>query len=750
MKLLLKILIFVFFSDCFAQGETWNWYVGNNDGIAFVNGKYPQQKYFKAVGFWESTATLSDSVGNLLLYSSGNMILDKNGKTIIDTLKTHISSTQGNLFLKHPKSADLFFVSTSAHESYQFGTRFTIFSLKDDTVTLKKINILIYPNTAEKMSAVNHRNNNDIWILNHSENEDTFYLFLLKKDGMICCPIKNKCGLVYTGNGLEGAADVIFSPSGTKILNTTWYKNKTEVFEFDNQTGRMTLKVSIPSLFSLNSAFAKNEKIFYVNENTSSIVQYTIDNNYKYKSFVIKESDHEFYSLETGPDKRIYIVDISKGNYLSAILYPDSSGSKCGYKDSFLRLSKPKETPGLPNFNQSYFYTPSIDYSYEQDCRTNTIAFEGKDTIKATSFKWIFSKGAKAETQTGKDASYTFADTGKWKVSYIAVNGSRSDTVIKTITIHPKLEPGFLGKDIEYCQTIPAIHAPKNLHCIHWYNDTLKELGKTDSLKPVKEGIYYAKATNRSFCIEWDTIKILKTNPKANFETKDVCEGDSAVFVNTSANANSYTWKFGDGKTSQLKHPSHKYPITTSTTFNVTLIAQTDVCNDSVIKTVTVNQNPDADFTYKLVGSDIELKAKSGGIKYEWKFGMTDSVATSLPDYNRTINISTQKNVCLKVTNLAGCVSEKCKDVTVGIAKVIKESDFKIYPNPTKGKLTIEINRVGNYNLKIYNETGQLVLEQYIKGYQTNSIILNQAKGIFIIEITESSGINVSKKIVFE
>lgn len=763
MKLFFKIffLLTLFsFKSSFGQGETWNWYLGNNDGITFINGKYPKLIKLTTTDHWESNSAISDSFGELLLYSSANKILDKGGKVLIDTLKTHYSSSQGNLFLKHPKSENIFFFSTAASESYQYGTRMSIISPLKDSFIIKQANIAVYHNTAEKMNAVNHQNNNDIWIINHSENADTFYLFLLKKQGLICCPIKNKLGLVYNGNGLEGVAQIKFSPSGKKIINTTWYKNKTEVYEYDNETGTMTLKISIPSLFSVCSAFSCNENIIYVNENACNLVQYEIDKYYKYKTTVIKETDHELYNLQLGPDKKIYVVQINIGNYLSAITDPDSNGLKCGYNDSFLKLTKPKDTPGLPNFNQSYFYTPSIDYAYEQDCRTNTITFEGKDTIKATSYKWVFSKGAKMDSKTSKDASYTFADTGRWDVKYIARNGSRSDTVTKTITIRPRLEQGFLGEDIKLCKALPLkLDAPKNLHCIHWYNDSLLEIGKVDSIKITKPGTYYAKATNVSFCVEWDTIRIDTgiIKPKANFTMADVCVGDSAVFINKSKDGVSYSWKFGDGSIDTSFNPKHHYSNIITTTYNVTLTTQfRGGCADSLSKQITINAKPKSGFTYFTSGQIVSFTANETNANiYKWALGdRGNDTITNNPKttHNYAKFPSGKYTACLRVTNLAGCVADSCREINIsgGISSFALQNEIVIYPNPNKGRFTLNISKAGNYNLKVYNEIGQLVLEKSIKGNQDNTVLLKEAKGNYLIEMMDEDGGKIVKKVVVE
>ena len=60
-------------------------------------------------------------------------------------------------------------------------------------------------------------------------------------------------------------------------------------------------------------------------------------------------------------------------------------------------------------------------------------------------------------------------------------------------------------------------------------------------------------------------------------------------FFNTSNNANSYEWDFGDGNTSTDFNPTHTYA--NNGTYNVCLTAFSD-CNESTIcQDVTVNEN---------------------------------------------------------------------------------------------------------------------------------------------------------------
>jgi hypothetical protein len=239
-----------------------------------------------------------------------------------------------------------------------------------------------------------------------------------------------------------------------------------------------------------------------------------------------------------------------------------------------------------------------------------------------------------------------------------------------------------------------------------------------------------------------DTLKnILNIKPqsKADFIVEDVCENDSAAFINTSQDASNFNWKFGDGNTSKTKSPQHLYRLSNQTiTFNVTLVAFVENgCADSITKAVTVNTNPNSDFSYTKTGSKLELTAaQTNNSKYRWKFGSSDSVITNTTKYTQTLSKPEQNMVCLKVTNIAGCESQTCKDVTLSILGINAPQGFKLYPNPNSGQFTLEIpNNNSTFYLEIFNQIGKSV---YKNEFDKASHIfdLNLANGVYLLKFT--------------
>jgi len=95
--------------------------------------------------------------------------------------------------------------------------------------------------------------------------------------------------------------------------------------------------------------------------------------------------------------------------------------------------------------------------------------------------------------------------------------------------------------------------------------------------------------------------------------------------------------------------------------------------------------------------------------------------------------------------------------MNMGIASSINENYFngflEIYPNPSNGKITLEMNEVNNdiYNITINNLLGQTAytFEKDVNGFFTEDIDITKfGKGTYLITISNSSSIITEKLIV--
>lgn len=245
------------------------------------------------------------------------------------------------------------------------------------------------------------------------------------------------------------------------------------------------------------------------------------------------------------------------------------------------------------------------------------------------------------------------------------------------------------------------------------------------------------------------TIEI-KVESQADFSAKDVCELDSAHFINNSTNAVAFRWKFGDGVETSVASPKHVYRIDGVTkTFNVSLVAISG-CSDSITKAITINANPNSEFSYIKNGSSLDLKAlQLNNTKYKWKFGDLDSVVSSNPNCTFTITNSKQYNVCLEVSNLAECVSQTCKDLSLGINNPKIQLGFKLYPNPNQGIFTLEIDKqLTEGSIQIYDISGGLIhFQQLNSNTKIYNFNLDLSQGIYLVRFT-NDGFSYHQRLV--
>ncbi|PCJ65701.1 MAG: hypothetical protein COA58_09860, partial [Bacteroidetes bacterium] len=198
------------------------------------------------------------------------------------------------------------------------------------------------------------------------------------------------------------------------------------------------------------------------------------------------------------------------------------------------------------------------------------------------------------------------------------------------------------------------------------------------------------------------------------FNAIDVCEGDKAVFTNSSTVAAgdlTYDWKFGDGGLSSDHSPTHIYA--TPGDYNVTLQAIVEGgCPDEITVQVTVNPSPDATFGLVREGRTIKLDGPSGNDVYRWTFGNGGKDIVEDPTYTYNNVDQGTYTVCLAARK-GVCSSKDCQDVTInlaGIEELTQNNDMiNVYPNPTQGKFNVTVENAGDVVIKVGDILGNVL-----------------------------------------
>lgn len=181
-----------------------------------------------------------------------------------------------------------------------------------------------------------------------------------------------------------------------------------------------------------------------------------------------------------------------------------------------------------------------------------------------------------------------------WTAPVISYVNDGTSTDIDTVTQTTQLSFQWQASDPhsginEYLYAIGT--APGDSNVLPWTSNGTQQQLTLSSLNLNVNTIYYitVRAINNAGLtaeMSSDGFVYLPQNlPLANFYAMDTIlflPNAYAVFVNTSQNATSYWWDFGDGATSTAANPYHQY--TDTGTYTVTLIAWGNNFSDTIVR----------------------------------------------------------------------------------------------------------------------------------------------------------------------
>lgn len=162
---------------------------------------------------------------------------------------------------------------------------------------------------------------------------------------------------------------------------------------------------------------------------------------------------------------------------------------------------------------------------------------------------------------------------------------------------------------------------------------------------------------------------VVPAKPVAAFVASPACPGAPVSFTNTSTNATTYVWDFGDGTTSSDTNPTHAYTV--AGTYTVTLTAiSTPNCSHVTTRSVTVSPRPTVDFSAISACPDSLVRftnlstVVSGTItSYSWSFGDGNTSGSINPTHAYLAAGTYQ--VTLAATTNIGCKDSLTRNVTV-------------------------------------------------------------------------------------
>ena len=458
MKSIYFLLVIGIFQLCpaFSQNQTNFWHFGLYCGLDFSNGT-PAVITNSPLTTTEGTASISDAAGNLLFFTDGvnvwnrSNIVMPNGTGLLGD-----PSTTQVMIIPGPGNSQLYFIFTLDDESGPDGLNYSTVDMSFDgglgDVTVK--NTHLKNNMTEKIAAVYHCNNHDIWVMTHETNSDEFNAWLVTDSGVAANPVVSNTGTAHTD--IHG--QMKFKSDGTGLGCVMGLQGLAEVFNFDNVTGLLTSPITL----SLNNnvygiEFSPDNSRLYVSyydAASSKVGQFDLLNSDVQGSLInlatlIAETTI-YRSLQLGPDGKIYIAE-SNSPFICIINSPNIQGPGSNFQNDAINADPSGSgnivMMGLPGFIQSFFHPlfPNIPCSVlDPDFTSSDMIICPRECISftysgspATSWQWTFSGANDIFSLEENPQQICYFTAGAHMVSLMVSDGIVTDTVFKIITVLP-------------------------------------------------------------------------------------------------------------------------------------------------------------------------------------------------------------------------------------------------------------------------------------------------------------------------
>jgi hypothetical protein len=227
------------------------------------------------------------------------------------------------------------------------------------------------------------------------------------------------------------------------------------------------------------------------------------------------------------------------------------------------------------------------------------------------------------------------------------------------------------------------------------------------------------------------------------YSTKPVvCQGQTDVLI--ASGAQSYVWSNSSVNAIQTVTPN------TTTTYSV-IGTNSFNCSSTQAVQVMVNPNPTVNITsgapnpnQMCKGESVTL-AGSGAVTYQWASNsvfISSSPAIVSPNTTTTYTlIGTDANGCQGKATITLNVSD-----CTGINEITTTlSGVKVYPNPTAGIFTIELNTTSAKVIQVTDLTGRVIITNAGNNEKMNVNLNGFANGIYYVKIQSDKAAEVIK-----
>lgn len=423
-------------------------------------------------------------------------------------------------------------------------------------------------------------------------------------------------------------------------------------------------------------------------------------------------------------------------------------------------------------------------------CRKTYGVVYSVDSIPyATTYQWTVPPGAVIATGSGTNAitvDYTgMALSGDVIVQGINANGMGLPSPVFPVIVNPLPVPSILGSDSACAGSASNIYVTENGMAGYTWNisqgGVITAGQGSDTIHvtwndPGKRGVTVTYTSTAGCPAESPTCKIIVVNPlpfPSISGENNPCEGNDPVGYHTEFGMTGYQWVLTGGGTITSGQGTPRVFITWSVpgvhTIGVNYVTPAGcTLSQPVFNEMTVKPLPEQ--AGAITGSDTVCRGDAGvhfrvaGIpnasEYIWSLPpgaeitdgyFTPEILVNFSDTASSGNISVYGiNDCGegRISQLFPLVVEGCTGIPEHPG-----TGISLYPNPTRGMLTLDLTRVpsgSTVNVRVFNILGVEIMSRLFRSSGTHSISLeHQVAGVYEV-VVSGDGRSYCWKIVKE
>ena len=540
----------------FGQGGEGNiWYFGQYAGLDFNSGS-PTVLLNGALTTNEGCATICDANGDLLFYTDGSTVWNNMHTPMSNGtgLMGNSSSTQSGVIVPLPGNPNFYYIFTVDDNIGANGCRYSVVNMSLNgglgNVVVTQKNILLFAPSSEKISAVNHANGTDIWVITHPWNSNQFLAYLVTPLGMTTPPVISNVGSFYSGTSANTRGYMKASPSGNYICCAIEGMDKYELFNFNNTTGALTTFLISGANFqdAYGVEFSPDGTKMYGSRRWGNpLYQWDLTSGVPgtiaaSQTLVYTLSTNYGGALQLAPDGKIYLARNYQG-YLGVINDPNTAGVACNYVEPGVTLGGRTSKEGLPTFISSFFNI--ADFSYVNQCFEDTTLFSITDTTFLDSALWNFGDITTGPLNSSTDffPGHIFSYPAIFDVTLITYRSGLGDTITIQVEIfaYPEIA---LGNDTSICTGSTILLDAGNPGSTYYWSSF--STNQSISITPLDTTEYFVEVTANN-CMSFDTIVVMPFDITSEYSyTPIICYNDdvTVTYTGNASPAATYNWDF--------------------------------------------------------------------------------------------------------------------------------------------------------------------------------------------------------------